>query len=202
MSIRYGVDLVLDPDFTALVYRARQVICGQYGSWAAEMQMLRMPLAPYFSCTEAALPVLAAEAGSLAHESRLESPSFPVHRVGVAADAATNGIVLEFAASGSLVKLQRKAVELAQRHSGDSDADSAPFRPHIALLEYGAFPEAILPDAVEFAHGVAAGLSLPLGTRAWRLLLTRYYSGAAGDDWSGGRWAADLSWQQLYSYAL
>ena len=202
MSIRYGVDLVLDPDFTALVYRARQVICGQYGSWAAEMQMLRMPLTPYFPCPEDALPVLAAQVDSLAQESRAESPNFPVHRVGAVADAAMNGIALDFASSDSLVKLQRKAVEAVQEHSGDSGAGSMPFRPHVALLEYGAFPGAILADAVEFARGVAAGLSLPLGTRAWRLLLTRYSSEAAGDDWSAGRWATDLSWQQLYSYRL
>ena len=37
---------------------------------------------------------------------------------------------------------------------------------------------------------------------SWRLLLTRYSSDAAGDDWSNGRWAADLSWQQLHSHRL
>ena len=42
MSIRYGIDLVLEPSFTAKVYKTRQIVCGQYSAWAAEMQMLRM----------------------------------------------------------------------------------------------------------------------------------------------------------------
>ena len=48
MSTRYGIDLVLDPAFTAKAYQTRQIVCGQYASWAAEMQMLRMPLTPFF----------------------------------------------------------------------------------------------------------------------------------------------------------
>lgn len=48
MSTRYSVSLLPDPDFTARAYRARQLICGQYACWAAEMQMLHMPLSDYF----------------------------------------------------------------------------------------------------------------------------------------------------------
>ena len=48
MSIRYGVSLLTDPDFTARAYRARQLICVQYACWAAEMQMLHMPMSDYF----------------------------------------------------------------------------------------------------------------------------------------------------------
>ena len=37
MSIRYGIELVFDPAFTARVYRTRQLVCGQYGCWAADV---------------------------------------------------------------------------------------------------------------------------------------------------------------------
>ena len=43
MSIRYGVSLLTDPDFTARLYRARQLICGQFACWAAEMHMVHLP---------------------------------------------------------------------------------------------------------------------------------------------------------------
>ena len=61
MSVRYGIDLVLQPSFTAKVYQTRQIVCGQYSSWAAEMQMLRMALTPYFPCPDDRLSVLATQ---------------------------------------------------------------------------------------------------------------------------------------------
>ena len=199
MSIRYGIDLVLQPSFTAKVYQTRQIVCGQYSSWAAEMQMLRMALTPYFPCPDDRLPVLASQVESIAGETRSQQPCF-LSRTGIVADQAMNGVVMEFEASTELLELQRKAQEAAQSHSDGLQAE--PFSPRIALLEFGAFPEAILPDAVEFAEGVASGLDVPQAATLWRLLLTRYSSEAAGDDWSNGRWASDLSWQQLYSHAL
>ena len=54
MSTRYSISLLPDPDFTARAYRARQLICGQYACWAAEMQMLHMPLSDYFPLALAA----------------------------------------------------------------------------------------------------------------------------------------------------
>ena len=42
MSTRFGIELALDPAFTARAYRTRNIVCGLYGSWAAEMHMLRM----------------------------------------------------------------------------------------------------------------------------------------------------------------
>ena len=36
----------------------------------------------------------------------------------------------------------------------------------------------------------------------WRLLLTRNCSEGAGEDWSNGRWATDLTCRQLHSYRL
>lgn len=207
MSIRYGIDLVLQPSFTAKVYKTRQIVCGQYSAWAAEMQMLRMALTPYFPCPDDRLPILASQVENIADETRSHQPCL-LRRSGFVADPAMNGVVMEFEAPAPLFELQQKVLGSAQSHSTRLDTASPElvegpvFHPRIALLEYGSFPEAILPDAVEFAAGVASGLEVPQTATPWRLLLTRYSSEAAGDDWSNGRWAADLSWQQLYSHAL
>ncbi len=200
MSIRYGIDLVLQPSFTAKAYQTRQIVCGQYSSWAAEMQMLRMALTPYFPCPDDRLLPLSTQVESIARETETQQ-SYLLRRTGIVADPAMNGVVMEFEAPESLFEFQRKALGVAQ---GDSAGlcRSAPFRPRIALLEYGAFPEAMLPDTVEFAERVVSAVEMDWKAAPWRLLLTRYSSEAAGDDWSNGRWAADLSWQQLYSYPL
>ena len=112
MSTRYGVSLLPDPDFTARAYRARQLICGQYACWAAEMQMLHMPLSDYFpiapttagnaaigghndaavgntanadhNAIAAAETALAAELERLADRYRRVSPRFPIFNRGLA----------------------------------------------------------------------------------------------------------------------
>ena len=200
MSIRYGIDLVLQPSFTAKVYQARQIVCGQYSSWAAEMQMLRMALTPYFPCPDDLLPILASQVEGIARETADEK-SYTLRRSSITAVTSTNSVVIEFEAPAPLFDLQRKSMEAAQSHSAGL-RQSEPFRPAITLLEYGTFPEEILPDAARFADGVASGLEMTELALPWRLLLTRYSSEAAGEDWSNGRWASDLSWQQLYSHPL
>ena len=200
MSIRYGIDLVLEPSFTAKVYQTRQIVCGQYSSWAAEMQMLRMALTPYFPCPDDRLPVLASQVESIAGETANQQP-YMLRRTDITAVPSTSSVVMEFEAPAALFELQQKAMESAQSHSAGLHS-SHPFRPGIALLEYGNFPEAILMDAARFADGVASGVGMTEMALPWRLLLTRYSSEAAGDDWSNGRWAADLSWRQLHSHPL
>ena len=200
MSTRYGIDLVLQPSFTAKVYQCRQILCGQYSSWAAEMQMLRMALTPFFPCADDRLPMLTALIEEIARETSTEKP-YTLSRTGIVAENTMNGVVIDFQAPPQLFELQRKVIEAAQGNSPGLHVPEA-FKPRIALLEYGSFPEAILPDAADFAAGVASGVGMTEMTLPWRLLLTRYNSEAAGDDWSGGRWAADLSWQQLYSHPL
>ena len=132
MSIRYGIDLVLQPSFTAKVYKTRQIVCGQYSAWAAEMQMLRMALTPYFPCPNDRLPVLTAQVESIASESRSQQPCL-LTRAGIVADQAMNGVVMEFEASTELLNLQRMAQGAAQSHSDGLLAE--PFSPRIALLE-------------------------------------------------------------------
>ena len=200
MSVRYGIDLVLQPSFTAKVYQTRQIVCGQYSSWAAEMQMLRMPLTSYFPCPDDRLPLLTAEVESIASETGSQKP-YMLSRKDIVADVSMNGVVMQFEAPASLLDLQLKSFTAAQNLTAGL-SPSRPFSPRIALLEYGVFPEAILADAVEFATGVASGLDMSYVATPWRLLLTRYSSDAAGDDWSNGRWSADLSWQQLASHRL
>ena len=200
MSIRYGIDLVLQPSFTAKVYQTRQIVCGQYASWAAEMQPLRMALTPYFPCPEERLNILADQVEAIARDTR-EHTSYMLRRSGCSVVPGTTSVVLEFEAPSTLLDLQHKAMEAAQSHSAGLHS-STPFRPGIALLEYGAFPEAMLADAALFAEGVASGLDMTEMALPWRLQLTRYASEAAGEDWSQGRWASDLSWQHLASHSL
>ena len=200
MSIRYRIDLVLQPSFTAKVYQTRQIVCGQYSSWAAEMQMLRMALTPYFPCPDERLPILASQVESIASETA-DQKTYMLRRTGITVVPDTSSVVMEFEAPAQLSELQRKAMEAAQSHSAGLYS-AHPFHPGIALLEYGNFPEDILKDAARFAEGVTSGLDMTEMAPPWRLLLTRYSSEAAGDDWSNGRWAADLSWQQMYSHSL
>ena len=200
MSIRYGVDLVLQPSFTAKVYQTRQIVCGQYSAWAAEMQMLRMRLTPFFPCPDDRLPVLESQVEGIAGQAADKEP-YLLRRSGITIAPSASSVVLEFKAPEALFDLQRKVMEAAQNHSVGLYS-SEPFRPEIVLLEFGNFPEAILRDAARFAEGVAQGLDVRETASPWRLLLTRYSSDAAGDDWSNGRWASDLSWQQLHSHPL
>ena len=200
MSVRYGIDLVLEPSFTAKVYQTRQIVCGQYSAWAAEMQMLRMRLTPFFPCPDDRVPILASQVETIARETT-DQETYALRRTGLSVEPSTSSVVLEFEAPSRLFELQRQTIEAAQSHSVVLHS-SHPFRPAIAVLEYGTFPEAILKDAAQFANGVASGLNMTEMAHPWRLLLTRYSSEAAGDDWSNGRWAVDLSWQQLASHPL
>ena len=200
MSVRYGIDLVLEPSFTAKVYQTRQIVCGQYASWAAEMQPLRMPLTPYFPCPDDRVPILARQVEGIARDTGAEKP-YMLRRSGFTAVTSARSVVIQFEAPEPLFELQRKSMESAQSHSDGLDA-SQNFRPCIALLEYGTFPEEMVVDAALFAEGVASGLDMTEMALPWRLQLTRYSSEAAGDDWSNGRWATDLSWQHLASHPL
>ena len=200
MSIRYGIDLVLQPSFTAKVYQARQIVCGQYSSWAAEMQMLRMRLTPFFPCPDDRLPILASQVETIARETEGTEP-YRLRRTGITPISSTNSVAMEFEAPTSLYELQQKAMECAQTHSVGLYS-THPFHPAIKLLEYGNLPDGVLEDAARFADGVTTGIDMTETAQPWRLLLTRYSSAAAGEDWSNGRWAADLSWQQLASHPL
>ena len=208
MSTRYGIGLALEPGFTSRAYRARQLICGQYASWAAEMNMVYLTVAGFFECAESAVPSLDAGLSAIADLSRERAAQFPLSHNGIATWPNGPGhIFLDFATpiASALINLHASVASLLDETTGvEADAVSAAgeFQPHLPLLQYARLSDGVFADAVEFARAVAADLQIPSGTQAWRLLLLRFESDAAGDDWSGGSWAADLRWELLASYPL
>ena len=206
MSIRFSVLLAPSPSFTARAYRARQLICGQYGSWAAEMHMLHLTVAGFFQCSEAALAEVDAGLKTISGESRRKSPQFPLHHQGVA--GGDGNIYLDLSGPQkpeALHRLHGDVVGLLRQASGavlEMEHLEENYRPHITLMQYANLPSPVMADALEFSRGVVDDLAMPESTTAWRLLLVRFQSQAAGEDWSGGRWAADLSWEIISSYPL
>ena len=208
MSTRFGVGLALEPGFTSRAYRARQLICGQYASWAAEMNMVYLTVAGFFKCEESAVPSLEAALSAIADLSRERAAQFPLSHNGAATWPNWPGhIFLDFTTpvSPALINLHASVASLLDETTGvEADALSSvgEFQPHLPLLQYARLSDGVFADAVEFARAVTADLQIPSGTQAWRLLLLRFESDAAGDDWSGGSWAADLRWELLTSYPL
>ena len=99
MSTRYGISLALDPAFTAGLHRARQVVCSQYGCWAAEMHAVHLPLTGYFPCLDPQVPPLAAALEQVAAEFRAACPDAFVARAETLADRPDEGsIYVPFAA--------------------------------------------------------------------------------------------------------
>ena len=209
MTIRYGIGLALEPGFTSRAYRARQLICGQYASWAAEMNMVYLTVSGFFLCEESAAPSLEVGLSILASRSTQTTPQFPLSHSGVATwPSATGHIFLDFAApeiAPALNDIHASVTKLLAETDGislDAANGAEEFQPHLPLMQFARLPHGVFADAVEFAQAVAADLQIPSGTQAWRLLLLRFESDAAGDDWSAGAWAADLRWELLASYPL
>ncbi len=213
MSIRYAVSLLTDPDFTARAYRARQLICGQYACWAAEMHMLHMPMSDYFPLAGGAdaEAQLAGELERLAERYRRVSPRFPLFNRGITTTRATEAdgnIWLDFSpevVNESLYRLQSLAADLLERNpavGGERRVFSPDFPPQMPLLSHANLADSVFDSALEFARAVTDELKVSQITRAWRLALTRFESNAAGDDWTGGRWAADLQWRAVGSFSL
>ena len=190
MSIRFGVLLIPSPSFTARVYRARQLICGQYGSWAAEMHMLHLTVAGFFQCSEAALAEVEAGLQIAAEESRQREPRFSLHQQGVT--GASGNIFLDLSGPQrpeALHKLHGDVVDIVRRVSGavlEMEHVKGGYWPHVTMMQYAKLPSAVMADALEFAQGVVDDLAVPESTNAWRLLLVRFQSQAAEEDWSEG----------------
>ena len=215
MSTRYALSLLTDPDFTARAYRARQLICGQFACWAAEMHMVHLPMSDYFILnddgdgqTESSL---AAEVEQLATRYRRVSPRFPMFNRGITTTRPSDSdgnIWLDFSpevVNESLFRLQSMVADLLERSPASLDyrrVYGPDFPPQMPLLSHADLPDTVFDSALEFARAVTDELKVSQITRAWRMVLTRFESNAAGDDWSGGRWAADLSWKVLASYGL
>jgi hypothetical protein len=215
VSTRLGIELAVEPEFTARAYRTRNIVCGQYASWAAEMHMLRMSVISYFECSDSVVDLLARGVGRLAEDSRKRSPRFSIDCLGVAngrngngsgENGENNSVYLDFKqndAKHPLAVLQREAVGMIEELPGASlPPGDSPFHPKINLMEYANLPPTVMADAADFANGVAIDVGVPVVARAWRLVLLRYHSDAAGDDWSHGNWSSDVRWEYLSSYVL
>ena len=211
MSTRYAVVLIPEPSFTARVYRARQLVCGQYATWAAEMHMLHLALTDYLPCPEDAVASVSAglewvarqgqQGVALSHSGVATSPALPGH------------IFLDFtsvsapgpASSGGLKDLRAEVWETLQSSLGsvsDGFAGAEDFPAHIYLMQQASLSAGVLEGAAEFAQVVCDDLEIPGATRAWQLMLVRFQSAAASDDWGDGRWAADLSWNIVSAHYL
>ena len=210
MSTRYGLGLALEPGFTSRAYRARQLICGQYASWAAEMHMVYLALAGYFECADSAVAELDAGLARIADRSREDAAQFPLSHQGVRSWSGAGGhIFLEFGGPNqpaALGRLQNLAADLLARTPevvlGPPVLEEKDYCPRLPLMQFARLPSPVFDDAVEFARAVVDDLQIPASTRAWRLLLIRFQSEAAGQDWQSGSWAMDLRWELLASYPL
>ena len=215
MSTRYGIGLALEPGFTARVYRARQLICGQYASWAAEMHMVFLPLRLYLECLDTTVELLDSGLAEIAAQSKQDTAQFPLSHSGVGSHFGDRGdIFLEFGGPkdspplNSLFRSMAGLLEDNQVTGNPPTSDPFPdfsdesLRLKLPLMQHAKLLAPVFEDAVEFADAVVADLQIPKATRAWRLLLLRFESDAAGEYWEGGSWAPDLKWQLLASYSL
>ena len=215
MSTRYSVALIPEPAFTARAYRARQLICGQYACWAAEMHMLHLALTDYFACPEDQVATLSAGLERVADQNRHRPERLSLMHQGVTASADRPGhIYLDFtvppytrhgSAQWNILALRDDIMALLGQIQGldpGPQASNEDFHPSVYLMQHANLPETVFDSAVEFAREVAHQLEIPDNTHAWRLMLVRFQSAAAGDDWSGGRWAADLSWQIVSAHPV
>ena len=212
MSVRYGISLIPEPRFTARVYRARQLICGQYASWAAEMHLVHLPLLSYFQCPETQVESLDSALATVTADW-LAHGGTPLAHSGVDTDhSAAGDIFLDFAAGQSgedairplTEAVVNKLVESGSVHALEMspELESENYAYRIALMQHASLPPAVFASAVAFAQAVVNDLEVPANTTAWQLALIRFESDAAGEDWSGGRWAADLRWQLVNSHPL
>ncbi len=220
MSIRYGISVIPQPSFTAGVHRARQTLCNQYGCWAAEMHPVHLPLIDYFPCPGEMVQSVDAGVERVAGES----PRITLHGPGVAAESDAGNIFLDFGEGldptsqagrdvNGLRKLRNAVIQTLERVYGLSRylephrermSESYPLR--IALMQHANLPPRVFESAVTFAQEVVGSVvdsrELEGGTRHWQLVLIRFESDAAGDDWNAGGWAADLRWQIVSSYPV
>ncbi len=209
MTSRYGIFIVPQPEFTARAYRARQIVCGQYGAWAAEMLMVHIMIAGFFPCAADHIGSLDLGLEKLAAESRTGAGQISLKRGDVATAVDTPGtIFLDFGPLGAddpLNILHGNVIGLVQDLSGSGDFTHLghdDFRPRLPLMQFANLPSSVFSDAEEFARGVVEDMGLPESTSAWRLMLARFHSQAAGENWEPGSWAADISWELLSSHML
>ena len=228
MSTRYGVSLTLEPAVTAQLHRARQVICSQYGCWAAEMHSVHLPLFSYFACSEATAPSLNEGLSVVASDFRAHALGAYLSREGIAVEEEGLGsIFLEFAPTSSSIPGAAGDLPVATTEDAPAQHDSLGQliydvgqllqrqgihlepepTPRFGLLQHAGLPPHVLRSAHRLAGGLITGLELPAHSLLWELVLIRFQSDAAeaqanGPGWQGGGWANDLRWQFIGCHPL
>ncbi len=220
MSVRFGVSLIPEPTLAARLHRARQVICSQYGCWAAEMHPVHLPLFSYFAGAEAAVSQVNDRLSDLVGQFRARGAVVPLLCRGITLDeAAQGGIFLEFAAGDATAEtepaagpprsngLQRLAESV--RQTLEQHNLSAPLEPGLrfGLLQHAGLKPAVFESAAGFASALIEGLELPGYSCLWEMALIRFQSeavAAAVDEtgWRSGGWASDLRWQFVGCYPM
>ena len=211
MSVRYSLSVLPEPRFTARIYQARHILCGQYACWAAEMQPVHLPLVDYFSCPEDKVAAVAAELPAVVESfgRRHFYSSLPPWELA----AAAGHIYLDFNArvifrlpsEWPINQLRQELRERLGRIDGlpplpEIDPDTPPLS--LPLLQHANLPEPVFQSAAGFAQEVLRELLLPAAARFNQLILLRFESAAAGEDWSDGSWAADLRFQWVNAQPL
>ena len=182
--------------------------------------MLRLPLAEYFQCHEDAVETITAGLGRVAREAQQKYLGVPlargiplVHRGASTYPGCPGDIFLDFTvpeergdrALPALNSFRGDVLELLASGLGVNTGNAPSFdeyRLHISLMQHAELPPSVFESAVVFAGAVIKDLEIPNETRAWQLVLIRFESDAAGEDWSHGGWAADLRWNLLASYPI
>ena len=213
MTVRYGIELIPDARFITRAYRARQVICSQYASWAAEMFMIRIKIFDFFRCSEEAVPKVAAGLEHALHVpvSHTYTSGPPGSKV-IALPGDYQTIALGWVAPKFhrpdewFPTFRREVLDLLGSTPGvDGHAinGAQEFEPHFPLLENGLLEPKVFEQAVRFSTQVVEDRRVdqehPEAREFW---LVRYESDAAGEDWSNGSWAADLRWSIIESISV
>jgi 2'-5' RNA ligase len=173
------------------------------------MFMVHLTVADFFQCPESAIDLVDSGLARVAEQSCRAAPQFRLSHQGVATFPQVIGnIFLDFATPQrpeALHSLHHRVIDLLKQTPGvvpNLRFVGTNYWPHLTLLQYAKLPPAVFEDAVQFARAVVADLPVPTVTQAWKLLLVRFESNVAGDNWDGGRWASDLRWNVLASYSL
>ena len=221
----YGISLILEPAYSAWLQHARQVICSQYGRWAAEMHAVHVPLTGYFACPEPSVPSVDAGLGQVAAAYRDSSAVTYLCRRGIFAEPTDGGsIYLQLTDAGNPLEHAQEqepgqawnvgqlqasiANVLASANLGaagipvDTPVDTPETGLRFALMQFANLPEPVFQSATRFAQGVVTGLDLAERCAVSEIILYRYESDAVGDDWNSGGWALDLRWQIVNCYPL
>ena len=173
------------------------------------MLMIHIMLGGFFPWADDGIEALVLGLGNLASESRRHSSPITMDRSDVVVAPDFLGtIFLEFGhpqVEDPLARLYGNVIDLIKGHPGPQPTHqptAGDFRPRLPLMQFANLPSSVLSHAEEFAKGVVEDIGVPGATSAWRLMLARFHSQAAGEGWEPGSWATDISWELLSSHAL